>query len=356
MIKSQIENKKIALITGITGQDGPYLAKFLLEKNYKVYGTYRITTERTFWRLKFLNILNNENLKLIVMDITDQHSVSICIKECKPDEIYNLAGQSFVGSSFNQPFVTINTCGLAILNILNSIVQFDPKIKLYQASTSEMFGNSYEVDENNIKFQSESTNFNPCSPYGSAKLLAHNLVKNYREAYKLHASTGILFNHESPIRGSEFVTKKITQNVAKIKLGITESFEIGNLDSWRDWGFAEEYVQAMWLILQQENPDDYCIASERTNSVRKFIELAFLEINLIIDWKHDDEYGSEVGYDNKNKKVRVIVKESLKRSNELVYLKGNCEKAKRELKWESKTSLQELIKIMLDFDIKEQSK
>lgn len=316
---------KRALITGITGQDGAYLAKFLVSKGYKVFGAYRRSSTRNFWRLHYLDV--KKDVELIPLDLLDQTSIYNAILKSEPDEIYHLAAQSFVGDSFSEPIATVETSGVGTLRILDTLRQVNPKIKFYQASTSEMYGNSSTTAQN------EETPFHPASPYASAKLFAHWSVKNYRESYGLFACTGILFNHESPIRGIDFVTKKITDSVARIKHGLTDNLPLGNLDARRDWGFAGDYVKAMWLMMQQSKPDDYVIATGHCHSVREFCELAFNEVGL--DYR---------------KFVRVDQK--FMRPQDVVYLQGDSSKAQRVLGWNpSETSFPQLVKMMVQADM-----
>ncbi len=314
---------KRALITGITGQDGAYLAKFLVSKGYKVYGGYRRTSTRNLWRLHCLDV--KKDIELIPIDLLDQTSIMQAIMTTKPDEIYNLAAQSFVGVSFESAIATGEISGLGVTRILDSIRIIDPKIKFYQASTSEMYGNAPHP-------QSESTPFEPASPYAAAKLYAHWVTKNYREGYGLFACSGILFNHESPIRGIEFVTKKITDSVARIKKGYTKELYLGNLDAKRDWGFAGDYVEAMWSMLQQDKPDDYVIATGESHSVREFCEEAF----------------SAAGLDYRD---YVKVDKQFFRPVDVNYLLGDPTKAKKKLGWVPKTSFKELVKMMVEADI-----
>ena len=317
--------QKRALITGITGQDGAYLAKFLVEKGYRVFGTYRRSSTRNFWRLHYLDV--KKDIELIPLDLLDQTSIMQAIQTTKPDEIYNLAAQSFVGDSFSEPIATAEISGIGALRILDSIRLLDPKIKFYQASTSEMYGNSSSTAQN------EDTPFHPASPYAAAKLYAHWIVRNYRESYGLFACAGILFNHEATIRGVDFVTKKITDAVARIKLGMVDYLPLGNLDAKRDWGFAGDYVKAMWLMLQQKEPDEYVIATGETHTVREFCELAFNEAGL--DYK---------------KYVRLD--EKFVRPRDVVYLQGDSSKAQRVLGWNAKeTGFDALVKMMVRADM-----
>ena len=259
----------IAVITGITGQDGAYLAELLLSKGYTVYGTYRRTSSVNFWRIEELGIQNHSNLHLVEYDLTDLSSSIRLLQNSGAMEVYNLAAQSFVGVSFEQPVTTAEITGIGALNLLEAIRIVNPKIRFYQASTSEMFGKVQAIP------QSESTPFYPRSPYGVAKLYAHWMTINYRESYDIFACSGILFNHESPLRGREFVTRKITDSVAKIKLGKLDVLELGNLDAKRDWGFAKEYVEGMWRMLQADEPDSYVLATNRTETVRDFVLMSF---------------------------------------------------------------------------------
>jgi GDPmannose 4,6-dehydratase len=317
--------KKIAFVTGMTGQDGPYLAKFLFEKGYHVYGLMRRYSNPNLDNIKFLGIEND--IELVTGDITDDSSMNHLIKAIKPNEFYNLAAQSFVGSSWDLNKLTTEVNAIGPLNILNSIKMHSPATKFYQASTSEMFGNSDGT------LQSEITPFHPRSPYGVAKLFAYWMTINFRESYSLHASNGILFNHESPIRGKEFVTRKITDGVAKIKLGLTDKLILGNLDSRRDWGFAGDYVEAMWLMLQQNDPGDYVVSTGEQHSIREFLTIAFNHVGLS-DW---DKY---IGSDPR-----------FKRPAELHSLCGDNLKAKNVLGWSNKTSFENLVKMMVDADL-----
>ncbi|MCZ8217143.1 MAG: GDP-mannose 4,6-dehydratase, partial [Cyclobacteriaceae bacterium] len=270
---------KTAIITGITGQDGAYLAQFLLGKNYKVYGTYRRTSSVNFWRIDELGIQSHPNLHLVEYDLTDLGASIALLQKIEPDEIYNLAAQSFVGVSFDQPNATAQITGVGALNLLESIRLVNPKIRFYQASTSEMFGKVQAIP------QIESTPFYPRSPYGIAKLYAHWMTVNYRESYDIFGCSGILFNHESPLRGREFVTRKITDSVAKITLGKLDCLELGNIDAKRDWGFAKEYVDGMWRMLQVDVPDTYVLATNRTETVRDFVQMAFKSAGIEVAFK-----------------------------------------------------------------------
>lgn len=316
-------NKK-ALITGITGQDGAYLAKLLLDKGYEVFGLHARRASDTLWRLRYLDII--EKVSLIEGDLTDISSLIRAINESEAGEVYNLAAQSFVATSWKQPVLTAQSTAIGALNVLEAIRLVNPDIRFYQASTSEMFGLIQE------SVQSESTPFYPRSPYGVSKLFAHWMTVNYRESFNIHASSGILFNHESPIRGLEFVTRKVTDAVARIKKGKQRELRLGNIDAKRDWGFAGDYVEAMWLMLQQEIPDDYVIATGRTTTVREMCEIAF----------------SYVGLDYKD---FVIIDERFYRPAEVDVLLGNPDKARKMLGWEATTNLDRLIQMMVDADL-----
>jgi GDPmannose 4,6-dehydratase len=320
---------KRALITGITGQDGAYLAKFLLEKEYKIFGTYRRLSTPNFWRLQHLNIF--EKIELLPVDLLDSFSIIESIKISEPDEIYNLAAQSFVGTSFEQPLASAKIKGLGVVKYLEAIRNIAPNVKFYQASTSEMYGDNLFTE------QSEDTVFEPSSPYAAAKLYAYSMVKIYRKGYGIFASNGILFNHESPIRGMEFVTRKITNAVAKINLGLENFIELGNVEAKRDWRFAPEYVEAMWLILQQTEPDDFVIATNETHSIKEFLDIAFKLIGL--DWQN-----------------YVKIGERFMRPVDVNFLKGNYLKSQTKLGWEPKTKFHELVEIMTKADIERWTK
>jgi len=335
---------KSAIVTGITGQDGAYLAEFLLKKGYIVYGTYRRTSSVNFWRIEELGIKDDENLHLTEYDLTDQGNTISMVKEIRPDEIYNLAAQSFVGVSFEQPVTTAHITGLGPLHLLEAIRQVDKNIKFYQASTSEMFGKVQEIP------QSEKTQFYPRSPYGVAKLYAHWMVINYRESYDIFATSGILFNHESPLRGEEFVTRKITNSVAKIKLGKLDTLELGNLDAKRDWGYAKDYIEGMYLMLQTDKPDTYVLATNRTQTVRDFVKLAFKAADIDLEFKGKGE--NEIACDQKTGKTVVKVNPKFYRPAEVELLIGNPQKAKDILGWEPKCTLEELCAMMVKEDLK----
>lgn len=334
---------KKAIITGITGQDGAYLAELLLEKGYSVYGTYRRSSSMNFWRIEELGISNNPNLHLVEYDLNDQTSNIRLLQTIEPDEIYNLAAQSFVGVSFDQPIYTAQTTGIGALHLLEAIRIVNPKIKFYQASTSEMFGKVQETP------QTEKTPFYPRSPYGFSKLFAHWATINYRESYDIFGVSGILFNHESPLRGREFVTRKITDSVAKIHLGKLEKLELGNLDAERDWGFAKEYVEGMYKMLQYKNAETFVLATNNTNTVRKFVELSFNNIDVEIVWKGKEE--NEKGYCSKTGKLLINVNPQFYRPAEVDMLIGDYSKAKTLLGWEPKTQLKDLCSNMVEMDI-----
>lgn len=320
---------KTALITGILGQDGPYLARLLLEKGYKVYGLMRRYSSPQFTNLQFLGLQNK--IEFVEGDLTDESSLINIVKNIRPDEIYNLAAQSFVGSSWEQAKLTTEINALGVLALLNTIKFFSPTTKFYQASTSEMFGLSHDDG-----YQDEKTLFHPRSPYGVSKVYAYWMTVNYRESYGLYTANGILFNHESPLRGIQFVTRKITDGVAKIKLGLADSIALGNLDAQRDWGFAGDYVEAMYLMLQKETPDDYVIGTGEFHSVREFVELAFKQVG-ITDW---DKY--------------VVIDPRFKRPAEVPHLRARATKAKEKLGWTPKVKFEELVKMMVDADLKRQ--
>lgn len=317
---------KTALITGITGQDGAYLAEFLLKKGYKVYGLVARRATATTWRLEYLGIL--EKIELLEGDLIDVTSIIRAIEEAQPDEFYNLGAQSFVGTSWRQPQLTAQATGIGALNCLEAIRIVNPKIKFYQASTSEMFGGMPEYP-----LQSEQTPFHPRSPYGVAKLFAHWSTINYRESYNIFGCCGILFNHESPLRGIEFVTRKVTDAAARIKLGVQKELHLGNIDAKRDWGFAGDYVEAMWLMLQQEKPDVYVVATGRTTTVRKMCKIAFEHLDM--DY---EKY--------------VVIDPKFYRPAEVDLLLGDPSKAQEKLGWKATTSLEDLITMMVNADMK----
>lgn len=332
-----------AIITGITGQDGAYLAQLLLEKGYTVYGTYRRTSSVNFWRIAELGIEGNPRLHLVEYDLTDLGASISLVQKVAPDEIYNLAAQSFVGVSFDQPTTTAHITGIGALHLLEAIRLVNPKIRFYQASTSEMFGKVQAVP------QTEDTPFYPRSPYGVAKLYAHWMTINYRESYGIFGSSGILFNHESPLRGREFVTRKITDSVAKIVTGGLQILELGNLDAKRDWGYAKEYVEGMWRMLQAREPDTYVLATNRTETVRDFVSMAFKAADITIDWQGKEE--KEIGICAKSGKTLVRINPQFYRPAEVDLLIGDASKARNELGWEPKTSLEDLCAMMVAADL-----
>ena len=319
----KLKMKKKALITGITGQDGSYLSELLLEKGYEVYGMVRRASVERFERIAHIQ----DRINLVQGDLTDQSSLDEAVKTIQPDEVYNLAAQSFVPTSWNQPTLTGEVTGIGTTRLLESVRKIKPDAKFYQASSSEMFGKVREVP------QTELTPFHPRSPYGVAKVYGHFITVNYRESYNIFACSGILFNHESPRRGLEFVTRKITSHVAKIKLGLINELRLGNCDAKRDWGFAGDYVEAMWLMLQQSEPDDFVVAMGETHSVQEFVELAFGHAGL--DWK---KY--------------VVIDPKFMRPAEVDLLVGSPEKAKTKLGWKPKVSFPELVRMMVDADMK----
>jgi len=339
-----MQKTKKALITGITGQDGAYLAELLLEKGYAVTGTYRRTSSVNFWRIEELGIQSHPNLTLVEYDLTDLSSSIRLMQSVQPDEVYNLAAQSFVGVSFEQPVTTAEITGVGPVNLLEAIRIVNPKIRFYQASTSEMFGKVQAVP------QKEDTPFYPRSPYGVAKLYAHWMTVNYRESYGIFGSSGILFNHESPLRGREFVTRKITDSVAKIHLGKLDVLELGNLDAKRDWGFAKEYVEGMWRILQADQPDTYVLATNRTETVRDFVSMAFKAIDVSLEWSGAAD--NEIGTCKKTGKVLVRVNPKFYRPAEVELLIGDPAKATTELGWKPSTTLEQLCQMMVEADLR----
>ncbi|HEU4557234.1 MAG TPA: GDP-mannose 4,6-dehydratase [Longimicrobium sp.] len=313
---------KTALITGITGQDGSYLAELLLEKEYRVFGLVRRSSTVTFERIQHIQ----DRIEFLPGDLADQNSLLYALQQCDPDEVYNLAAQSFVQTSWNQPTLTGDVTALGVTRMLEAIRVHNPKIRFYQASSSEMFGKVLEVP------QTEDTPFYPRSPYGVAKTYGHWITVNYRESYGMYAVSGILFNHESPRRGLEFVTRKVTDGVARIKLGMQEKLHLGNLDAQRDWGFAGDYVRAMWLMLQQDEPRDYVVATNETHSVRELVEAAFGHVGL--DWRE-----------------HVVQDERFMRPAEVDLLIGDPARARAELGWEPEVTFQQLVEMMVDADL-----
>lgn len=334
---------KKAIITGITGQDGAYLSKFLLEQGYQVFGAYRRVSSINFWRLDELDVINNLNFTLIEFDLTDLSSIIRVLDRIQPDEFYNLAAQSFVGVSFEQPITTTEITGVGPLNILEGIRIVNNEIKFYQASSSEMFGHVQSVPQN------ESTSFYPRSPYGIAKLFAHWTTINYRESYNIFGASGILFNHESPLRGKEFVTRKITYSVAKIKLGKMDYFELGNIDAKRDWGYAQDYVIGMWKMLQVNRADSYVLSTSTTKTVREFVIKSFACVDIDVVFKGVGL--DEVGYNKKTNKILFKINPKFYRPSEVDLLIGDSSKAARELNWKAETSLDELCALMIEADL-----
>ena len=334
---------KIALITGITGQDGAYLAKFLLRKDYRVVGCYRRSSSTNFWRLKELKILEDNNLELIDLDVTDPVKIFNAVTRYHPREIYNLAAQSFVASSFENPVATTNINSLGPLYFLEAIRLIDTNIRFYQASTSEMYGKIQSPS------QDENTPFYPRSPYAVSKLYGHWITVNYRESYGIFAACGILFNHESPLRGEEFVTKKITLAVAKIKHGIKKTLLLGNLNARRDWGYAEDYVEGMWKILQAEKPNNYVLATGKNETIRNFAKLSFKAADINIEFEGTGE--NEVGINVENGETLIRVDKKLYRPAEVDILLGNSKKANEELNWRADTSIEQLAKTMVQYDL-----
>jgi GDPmannose 4,6-dehydratase len=333
-----------AIVTGATGQDGAYLTELLLAKGYHVFGTFRRTSSVNFWRLEEVGALNHPNLRLVEFDLTDLGNTIRLLHLAQPSEIYNLAAQSFVSVSFEQPVTTAEITGIGAVNLLEAIRIVNSKIRFYQASTSEMFGKVQAIP------QIESTPFYPRSPYGVAKLYAHWMTVNYRESYDIFGASGILFNHESPLRGQEFVTRKITDSLAKIKLGKLDCLDLGNLDAKRDWGFAKEYVEGMWRMLQAERPDTYVLATNRTETVRDFVSMAGQAAGFDLEFQGKNE--NEVAIDRRSGKTVVRVNQKFYRPAEVELLIGNPEKAKRELGWEPKTTLEQLCQLMVEADLR----
>lgn len=332
---------KKALITGIRGQDGAYLARFLLEKGYEVWGADRRSGEGSNWRLRELEI--EKDVKIVYMDLLEFTNIHRTIEKINPDEFYNLAAQSFVYASFDMPILTADIDAIGVLRILEILRTFKPDTKFYQASSSEMFGKTQETPQN------ETTPFYPRSPYAVAKLFAHWITVNYRESYGMFACSGILFNHESPLRGIEFVTRKITYGVARIKYGLQDKIVLGNLDSKRDWGYAPEYVEGMWMMLQQNEPDDYVLATGETHSVREFVEKAFEVAGFKIVW--EGQGVDSKGIDVNTGKVLVEVSPDFYRPAEVDFLIGNPQKAEIVLGWKPKVKFNELVEIMVKRDI-----
>lgn len=337
-------DEKKAVVTGITGQDGAYLAQLLLDKGYAVYGTFRRTSSVNFWRIEELGIQGHPHLHLVEYDLTDLSSSIRLLQTTEATEVYNLAAQSFVGVSFEQPVTTAEITGIGAVNLLEAIRIVNPKVRYYQASTSEMFGKVQAIP------QVESTPFYPRSPYGVAKLYAHWMTVNYRESYGIFGSSGILFNHESPLRGREFVTRKITDAVARIKLGKLDVLELGNIDAKRDWGFAKEYVEGMWRMLQADEPDTFVLATNRTETVRDFVRMAFKGAGIAVDFTGKDE--GEAAVDMATGKTVMRVNPRFYRPAEVDLLIGDPAKAKAKLGWAPQTTLEQLCQMMVEVDLR----
>lgn len=335
---------KVAVVTGITGQDGAYLAEFLLNQGYQVHGTFRRTASENFWRIEELGIRNHPRLNLVEFDLIDLSATIRLLERAGAHEFYNLAAQSFVGVSFDQPITTAQITGVGVLNALEAIRLVDPSIRFYQASTSEMFGKVQAVP------QDETTPFWPRSPYGVAKLFGHWTTVNYRESYDIFASSGILFNHESPLRGLEFVTRKITDAVAKIKLGRLDCLELGNIDAQRDWGFAREYVEGMHAMLQADEPDTFVLATGRTETVRTFVDLAFRAAGFDIAFRGTGV--EEHAVDLATGRVVMRINPRFHRPAEVDLLIGNAERARTTLGWRPQTTLEELCRMMVEADMR----
>ncbi len=333
---------KKALITGITGQDGAYLSKLLLEKGYEVYGAFRRTSDLHLNRLRELGV--DEKINFLPVELLEFTNIYRAIEKVQPDEIYNLGAQSFVALSFEEPIFTVDVTALGPLRILEAIRAINPKIKFYQASSSEMFGKAQTIPQN------ENTPFYPRSPYSIAKLAAHWMTVNYRESYNLFACSGILFNHESPLRGLEFVTRKVTYGLARIKYGLQDKLILGNLSSKRDWGYAPEYVEAMWLMLQQPEPDDYVVSTGETHTTREFLEEAFKVADIDLTWEGKEE--KERGLHSKTGNVVVEISPEYFRPAEVDCLLGDPQKAFEKLGWKPRTKFKDLVQIMVEADMK----
>lgn len=336
--------KKTALITGITGQDGAYLARLLLSKGYRVYGTYRRTSSVNFWRIDELGVFGHEEINLVEFDLTDLGTCIRLLEKTGATEVYNLAAQSFVGVSFEQPQTTAQITAIGVLNLLEAIRFVNHQIRFYQASTSEMFGKVQEIP------QKETTPFWPRSPYGVAKLYGHWITINYRESYDIFGASGILFNHESPLRGREFVTRKITDSVAKIKQGKLDTLELGNIDAKRDWGYAEDYVDGMWRMLQADAPDTYVLATNRTETVRDFVTMSFKAAGIQLAWQGEGK--NEIAEDAESGKLLVKINPKFYRPAEVELLIGDPQKANDELGWEPSTKLEDLCRMMVEADLR----
>jgi GDPmannose 4,6-dehydratase len=332
---------KRALITGVTGQDGAYLAKLLLDRGYEVYGAHRRSASLNLWRLHELGI--TDQIRLVPFELLEYSNILLAIDKIKPTEVYNLAAQSFVGLSFEQPMYTADVDGMGVARLLEAIKTVDPSIRFYQASTSEMFGKVQEIP------QTEKTPFYPRSPYGVAKLYAHWMTVNYRESYNMHATCGILFNHESPMRGLEFVTRKITSQLALIHHNKLNVLELGNLDAKRDWGFAGDYVEGMYQMLQRNKPEDFVLATNQTHSVREFVELASTIAGFDIEWRGEAE--KTEGWDKKTNRVIVRVNPAFYRPAEVELLIGDATHAAQALEWKAKTTFPQLVEMMMKKDL-----
>jgi GDPmannose 4,6-dehydratase len=335
---------KSVVITGVTGQDGAYLTEQMLCLGYHVFGTFRRTSSVNFWRLKELGVADHPNLKLIDFDLTDTGSCHRLLERAEPESVFNLAAQSYVGVSFDQPIATAMMSGIGPLHLLEAIRSVNPKIKFYQASSSELYGRAQTFPQN------ELTPFYPRSPYAVAKLFAHWTTVNYRESYGLFASSGILFNHESPLRGQDFVTRRITNTVARIALGKEDCLHLGNLDAQRDWGFAKEYTEGMRLMLEHAEPDTFVLATGRTYPVRCFVELAFAALGVVIEWRGSGV--EEVGIDGASGAVRVRINPAFFRPAEVDLLIGDASKARKVLGWEARMGIEELSRIMVEADLR----
>ena len=333
--------KKRALITGISGQDGAYLTQFLLKKGYEVVGGERQNASGSLWRLRELGI--DKDIEVVTFELLEENNINEVIKNGNFTEIYNLAAQSFVGSSYVTPLFTTNVNALGVTRILEAIRNYSNKTRFYQASTSEMYGNSI------FKKQNENTDFQPTSPYAISKLYAHWMVNLYRDAYNIFCCSGILFNHESPLRGKEFVTKKIISYLARVKFNLIPYVRLGNIYSKRDWGYSKDYVGAMWKMMQQKKPDDYVISSGSTNTVKSFVNKAAKHFDFDLIWKGKGL--NEKAFDKNSKKLIVKIDKNYFRPTEVNYLYGDSSKAKKILKWSPKTSINELIRIMCDYEL-----
>ena len=334
---------KKAIITGITGQDGAYLSQLLLDKGYKVFGAYRRTSSQNFWRIDYLGIRNHPNLMLVEHDLIDAASTIRMVSEINPDEIYNLAAQSFVHVSFDQPLATSMITGIGVTHMLEAIRIINNDIKFYQASTSELYGKVQEIP------QKETTSFYPRSPYGVSKLYAHWMVTNYRESYDMFACSGILFNHESPLRGMEFVTRKISDAVARISEGLKDYIELGNLDASRDWGYAPEFVDGMYKMMQHDNPDTFVLATNKAYTVRQFVQYAFNVVGVDVKWEGSGV--SERGINKKTGKTIVKINKDFFRLSEVDALIGDYSKAEKELAWVPQVELKKICQIMVESDL-----